>query len=57
MRYYYVKDQLASGILTFQYQPTEAMVSDILTKPLQGALFHRHCSALLGIHESQTSII
>jgi len=50
VRYFYVKDQLASGILSFQYQPTEEMVSDVLTKPLSGALFHRHASSLLGMH-------
>jgi len=49
VRYFYVKDQLASGILQFQYQPTVDMVSDILTKPLQGALFHQHSSTLLGL--------
>ena len=50
VRYFYVKDQLASGILSFQYQPTVDMVSDVLTKPLSGALFHRHSSTLLGMH-------
>ena len=50
VRYFYVKDQLASGILSFQYQPTVDMVSDVLTKPSSEALFHRHSYTLLGMH-------
>ena len=30
VRYFYVKDQLASGMLSFQYHATADMVSDVL---------------------------
>jgi hypothetical protein len=39
IRYYWVKDRVDSGELEVVYCPTEDMIADILTKPLQGELF------------------
>jgi hypothetical protein len=40
-RYYFIKDRVGNGELQLVYTPTESMVADILTKPLQGELFRR----------------
>jgi hypothetical protein len=40
-RYFFVKDRIDSGELQLCYTPTDLMVADILTKPLQGELFRR----------------
>jgi hypothetical protein len=47
IRYYWVKDRIGSGELKVEYQPTEEMIADILTKPLQGAKFLELRSKLL----------
>ena len=39
VRYFFVHDRMESGEISLEYMPTEEMVADILTKPLQGALF------------------
>ena len=39
IRFFFVKDRVESGELDISYVPTVDMVSDILTKPLQGELF------------------
>jgi hypothetical protein len=40
-RYYSIKDRADNGELELVYTPTNSMVADILTKPLQGELFRR----------------
>lgn len=39
IRYFFVKDRVESGDISIEYLPTEEMVADILTKPLQGEAF------------------
>ena len=39
IRYFFVKDRIESGEIKITYLPTNEMVADILTKPLQGELF------------------
>jgi hypothetical protein len=39
IRNFWVTDRVKSGELKFEYMPTSSMLADILTKPLQGALF------------------
>jgi hypothetical protein len=48
LRYYFVSDKVAKGEVELQYKPTELMVADILTKPLQGAKFLQMRDQLLG---------
>ena len=39
IRYFWIKDRIDSGEIKVIYQPTNDMVADILTKPLQGQQF------------------
>jgi hypothetical protein len=41
IRYFFVKDRVASGEVKIEYCPTESMMADFFTKPLQGALFKK----------------
>ena len=41
IRYFYITDQLDQGWLTVRHCPTEDMIGDFFTKPLQGQLFRR----------------
>jgi hypothetical protein len=46
IRYFFLKDRIGSGEVRVEYCPTDAMVADSLTKPMQGARF-RDMRALL----------
>ena len=48
IRYFFVKQYIDSGELVLVYYPTDRMIADILTKPLQGELFVRLRDLLLG---------
>jgi hypothetical protein len=48
VRCHLVRDLVKKNIIQIQYQPTESMVADILTKPLEAKLFFNHRSHLLG---------
>ena len=39
IRYFWLSDREKSGEIQIQYEPTEDMLADVLTKPLQGARF------------------
>ena len=39
IRYFFITDRVRSGDVILQYKPTEQMVADLLTKPVQGELF------------------
>ena len=39
IRYFGVKDQLYNGTLTMEYCPTDEMLEELFTKPLQSTLF------------------
>jgi Reverse transcriptase (RNA-dependent DNA polymerase) len=41
IRYFFVKDRVASGEVSIEHCPTKEMVADYFTKPLQGALFYK----------------
>ena len=47
IRYFFMADRVASGEISVEYMPTGDMLADILTKPLQGALFKRLRNRLL----------
>ena len=54
IRYYYVTLLLNEGLITaVTYEPTESMVADYLTKPLQGSLFRKHPNSILEITEAE----
>lgn len=47
IRYFAVKDMIARGELQIVYTPTEEMIADFFTKPLQGRLFNVACSLIM----------
>lgn len=51
-RYFLIKDKVGRGEVVIQYCPTNDMWADINTKPLQGSLFYRLRTRLMGISES-----
>ena len=51
IRYFFIKDRIAKGDIHLVYCPTEDMVADFFSKPLQGSLFTRFRDIVLG-HES-----
>jgi len=48
IRHFWIKDRLKSEKINIRHCPTEQMLSDFLTKPLQGNLFRRFRDVLLG---------
>jgi hypothetical protein len=47
IRYFFIKDRINAGEIRVEYMPTADMISDILTKPLQGELFRTLLRKLL----------
>ena len=47
IRYFFISDRMSAGEIKVEYLNTADMIADILTKPLQGALFRRLRSLLL----------
>jgi len=48
IRYYFVTDHVEKGNVTIEYCPTDQMIADFFTKPLQGEKFRDFRSAILG---------
>jgi hypothetical protein len=48
IRYFWLTDRVKNGELNIEYVPTEFMLADILTKPLQGEHFRVLRDRLLG---------
>jgi Reverse transcriptase (RNA-dependent DNA polymerase) len=63
IRYYFVADRVASGDLRIEHCPTEDMVADYFTKPLQGTPFYKLRDLVMNIdssspyHSSQRSVL
>jgi hypothetical protein len=55
MRYFFIKDRLETENIDVVYCPTEYMVADFFTKPLQGKLFKYLKSIIMG-HEPLSSL-
>jgi hypothetical protein len=56
IRYFYVTSKIKEGsIRVIIYHPTKQMVSDYLTKPLQGSLFRTHHNSIMGHTEDSIS--
>ena len=48
IRYFFVTaDRIQSKEVTVEYCPTDEMLADMFTKPLQGITFHHFCAAVL----------
>ena len=52
IRFFFIKDKIDNGELVIEHMPTEDMIADILTKPLQGELFRQLRSKLLNWYEN-----
>ena len=48
IRYFFMQDRISTEGITIVHCPTAAMLADFFTKPLQGALFKRFRSVILG---------
>lgn len=51
IRYFFVTDKVKSGEATIEYCPTDKMLADLLTKPLQGSKFLDFRQQLLNLQE------
>ena len=47
IRYFFIKDRVDLGEIKIRYLPTEDMVADFFTKPLQGELFTKFRTAIM----------
>ena len=52
VRYFFIKDRVASGEVTIMYCPTEMMLADPFAKSLQGAAFRKFRALIMNIDES-----
>jgi hypothetical protein len=48
IRYFFIKDRMGLEDIDVQYCPTEQMLADFFTKPLQGNLFRKFKAVILG---------
>ena len=49
---FYAHEKVEDGTIIVIYYPTKEMVSDYLSKPLQGSLFRTYRNTLMGISEA-----
>lgn len=49
IRYYFITDNIRRGKARVEYCPTEEMVADFFTKPLQGALFRKFRNVIMNL--------
>ena len=49
IRYYFITDNIRRKQVRVEYCPTELMHADFFTKPLQGALFRAHVTAIMNL--------
>ena len=47
-RYFWIKDRLEKEGIDMKYCPTEKMIADFFTKPLQGELFRKFRAVVMG---------
>jgi hypothetical protein len=58
IRYFFLMDQVEKGNVTIVYYPTDEIVGDFHTKPLQGDKFRKFQNVILGcdVYKSQTGL-
>ena len=54
VRYFFVKDRYDKGEIELRYFPTELMLDDFFTKPLQWALFLKFREVIMGWKDIST---
>ena len=52
IRYFFITDRAKSQEIKVMYCPTESMIADYFTKPLQGVLFYKFRDAIMGTGQS-----
>ena len=50
IRYFFVTDQIEKGNVEIEYCPTDKMVGDYLSKPLQGSKFREFQTSILDLN-------
>jgi len=53
IRYFFITDRVKTGDVTLKWCPTEDMIGDYATKPLQGALFKKFRDQIMGVVPAQ----
>ena len=48
IRFFFVHDRVKSGKINVVYCPTDKMVADFFTKPLQGSIFKKFRALVMG---------
>ena len=48
IRYFFIKDRISKNEIKVEYCPTEKMLADFFTKPLQGTIFRRFRDVIMG---------
>jgi len=56
IRYYFITDQIGQEKIRVQYCPTDEMVADFFTKPLQGSKFRQFRDAILNVPQTMKSV-
>ena len=56
IRYFYAHERAEDGTIVVRYCPTKELVSNYLSKPLQGSLFQTHSNTLIGISATEESL-
>jgi hypothetical protein len=49
IRYFFITDNVAKGRVCIEYCPTDDMIADFFTKPLQGSKFRHFRNVIVGI--------
>ena len=49
IRYYFITDNIKRGNVRVEYCPTDQMIADFFTKPLQGSAFLKYRALILGL--------
>jgi hypothetical protein len=55
IRHFFIKDRIVTERLLIEHCPTESMLADFFTKPLQGALFRKFRDVIMG-HQPISSL-
>ena len=56
IRYFFIWDRVQNKEVKIQYCPTEQMIADYFSKPLQGKIFHQFRDLILGINPDDYEI-
>ena len=57
IRYFFITDRIKSGEVDVKYCPTELLVGDYYSKPLQGALFRQHRDFTLNTGSGENELL